>query len=258
MMSDHNSRVTNKQITLPQLLNNNVAASDVTATSNASAAVQQTTILTASGTMTITSTTAPTAPQPPAFVEPAENKISIVPIPIASPKLAPTQTPIVATSIASTALAINPAENEETPNSSPTIEAKTIEDNVVAVPMEGITTTPIASKERKRRIVVDDDDESPTFNPLSRSSKKMKGRGRRGRGALMRPNQRKMLLQSPEKTMDSTSPLTSATTTTIMTTSAAIVALSMTSTTTVNDADSNLFTSPEGIVSRTRVNFKKI
>lgn len=78
---------------------------------------------------------------------------------------------------------------------------------------DSATDTPILVKERKRRIIIDDDDESPTFNPLNRSAKRMRGRGRgsRGRGIL----KRKMnLLQSPEKA-----------------------------------ADLNVFTSPEGIVS---------
>lgn len=63
--------------------------------------------------------------------------------------------------------------------------------------------TPVVTKERKRRIVIDDDDESPTFNPLNRGIKRMRGRGRgsRGRGSL----QRKMhLMQSPEKSVDAT------------------------------------------------------
>lgn len=70
-----------------------------------------------------------------------------------------------------------------------------------------IPTTPTTaltsgiSKERKRRIVVDDDDESPTFNPLSRSSgKKARGKNRRGKGGLLKQKQRQMLFATPDKT----------------------------------------------------------
>lgn len=79
--------------------------------------------------------------------------------------------------------------------------------------MVSMQDTPVATKERKRRIIIDDDDESPTFNPLNRGIKRMRGRGRgsRGRGLL----RKKMhLIQSPEKSIDA-----------------------------------NVFTSPEGIVS---------
>lgn len=57
-----------------------------------------------------------------------------------------------------------------------------------------VSTTPSVPKERKRRIVVDDDDESPTFNPLSRSSKKMRGKNRKNRVGLSKQKQRKLLL----------------------------------------------------------------
>lgn len=65
----------------------------------------------------------------------------------------------------------------------------------------GIGQTPLtplsAIKERKRRIIVDDDDESPTFNPMSRGSKRARrGRGRKGRNNNQRRSQ---LLMSPEK-----------------------------------------------------------
>lgn len=64
--------------------------------------------------------------------------------------------------------------------------------------------TPTALKERKRRIVVDDDDESPTFNPLSRSTKKMRGKNRR-KGSLLKQKQRKMqlLIATPDKANES-------------------------------------------------------
>lgn len=55
-------------------------------------------------------------------------------------------------------------------------------------------TTPSVPKERKRRIVIDDDDESPTFNPL-RSNKKIRGKNSRSRNSLLK--KRKGQLLSP-------------------------------------------------------------
>lgn len=68
--------------------------------------------------------------------------------------------------------------------------------NVDQATTTAIATTPSVSKERKRRIIIDDDDESPTFNPLSRSSKKMRGKNRNRKG-LSNQKQRKMQLLSP-------------------------------------------------------------
>lgn len=60
--------------------------------------------------------------------------------------------------------------------------------------------TPGISKERKRRIVVDDDDESPTFNPLSRSSgKKVRGKNRRSKVGQLKQKQRQMAFIIPDK-----------------------------------------------------------
>lgn len=267
---------------------------------------QQTTILTASGTMTITSTTAPTLPHP---MHPqaglAENKISIVPIqPIVAPVDDQTHslptTPSMAITIAPAATSPTAAavSIETTPTKRPETVKKTGETmgepalpptkqqhpadagsslSVVSpcLPTGGdvdagppacsgssfasvlstdvgaeqqqtatdqhqeptIETTPIVSvtaKERKRRIIIDDDDESPTFNPLSRSNKRLRGRGRKGRGGLMR--YRKMhLLTSPEKAAATAAALTPA--------------ASTNSTVNITATDSDIFTSPEGIVS---------
>lgn len=70
-----------------------------------------------------------------------------------------------------------------------------------AIPTTPTTAfTPGISKERKRRIVVDDDDESPTFNPLSRSSgKKVRGKNRRGKHGLLKQKQRQMMFATPDK-----------------------------------------------------------
>lgn len=71
-------------------------------------------------------------------------------------------------------------------------------------------------KERKRRIRIDDDDESPTFNPMARGIRRIRGRGSRGnrggRGAMrLQLNQQKIqrtggifLLNTPEKSHDAT------------------------------------------------------
>lgn len=229
-MSQHNARAQTldaNQLTLPQMMknatNNNVAPT----TTNSLFPGQQTTILTASGTMTITSTTAPSAPHHhPTLAEPAENKISIVPIPISSPSAVPAMSPVNAV-ISANATSIPAAVHQTSSND---------QGSAAADPelSEGVSNTPSYAKERKRRIVIDDDDESPTFNPLNRGMKRIRGRGRRGRSGLTRLNQRKMHL-SPEKGANSLP---------------ATPSLATATPAAAQDDDSNLFTSPEGIVSR--------
>lgn len=146
--------------------------------------VQGPTMLTASETMTITSSTEPIA------MEISASEINILETP-------PTQ-------------AILPPENDESKlNSSAEIDISSIE--LTETPMSEHSTvdkvaglisptTPSVPKERKRRIIIDDDDESPTFNPL-RSNKKIRGKNRRNRN--MSKKQRKaaqLLSQSSDKT----------------------------------------------------------
>lgn len=78
----------------------------------------------------------------------------------------------------------------------PTVVTPTNSDAIAPANNFDQATTPSVSKERKRRIIIDDDDESPTFNPLSRSSKKMRGKNRNRKG-LSNQKQRKMQLLSP-------------------------------------------------------------
>lgn len=233
-MSQHNARATTDvsvglpHLILPQLatnvMSNIIPPPTIKVTDNINVNAnhqvfsgQQTTILTASGTMTITSTTAPTTPHtlpPPTITEATENKISIVPIdPIILNESKPIDSvavlsPDVTTTFTSTVNDISaPAEEA----------VSVLETSLDATSPLSSATSSNTLKERKRRIVIDDDDESPTFNPLARGNKKMRGKGRanRGRGGLLK-NQRKInLLSSPEKSRDS-----------------------------------NVFTSPEGIVSR--------
>lgn len=87
-----------------------------------------------------------------------------------------------------TAAAITPTNSDAVASANNFDQAKT-----------AIATTPSVSKERKRRIIIDDDDESPTFNPLSRSSKKARGKNRNRKG-LLNQKQRKMQLLSPPPT----------------------------------------------------------
>lgn len=147
--------------------------------------VQGTTVLNASETMTITSSTEPIA------METSASEINIVETP-------PTHVTIL------------PLENDESKlNSSAEIDISSTE--ITETPMSAHSTvdkvaclisptTPSVPKERKRRIIIDDDDESPTFNPL-RSNKKIRGKNRRNRN--MSKKQRKaaqLLSQSTDKT----------------------------------------------------------
>lgn len=64
--------------------------------------------------------------------------------------------------------------------------------------------------EKKRRMRIDDDDESPTFNPLSRTIRRGRGRGGRGsRGGRGKNRSRggsasTSIVSSPEKSRDGT------------------------------------------------------
>lgn len=252
MMLQHNVKalpIDSNQLTLPQMLknstNNNITPANTNTVNNPLFPGQQTTILTASGTMTITSTTAPTAPHiHPSVVELTENKISILPIPITSPpttsSLSPTNV-LISPNASSLILTATESVNE-TIETSPTVE-QIITSNETE-PIESIATTPTTTKERKRRIIIDDDDESPTFNPLNRSNKRFRGRGRRGKGGLLRQNQLRKMQLSPEKLGNILATSTSM---------PSLIAASTTpaaATTVSQDDDSNLFTSPEGIVSK--------
>lgn len=71
------------------------------------------------------------------------------------------------------------------------------------------TETPLSiMKERKRRMRIDDDDESPTFNPMSRGTRRGRGRGgrgSRGRGRLRTAQQQQRsssIISSPDKSRD--------------------------------------------------------
>lgn len=95
--------------------------------------------------------------------------------------------------------ALTPTSSHANDGESPTASVS------LAIPTTPTTAlTPGISKERKRRIVVDDDDESPTFNPLSRSSgKKARGKNRRGKTGLLKQKQRQMLFITPDKANES-------------------------------------------------------
>lgn len=249
-MSEHNTQAAagiqidqiNEQLTLPILTPNKQAptlqstsSSSSSSTANATNVdnvlapnIQQTTILTSSGTMTITSTTAPITPHPMLDLQ-TESQIIIAPInsienqsndlqldvqasqTIVSSELTSPQmqaSPIstlnsnellTTDAIATASTSVKLDETDDMSNSS-MISPSTINANAAAtaIPLAPMSTTPVVPKERKRRIIIDDDDESPTFNPLARNNKKMRGKNRRSRQGLLRQKQKQLML-SPSK-----------------------------------------------------------
>lgn len=141
--------------------------------------IQPEPILTAAGTMTITSTT-----EAPIAIDINDcNEVSPV-------QLIPSLEPVLPIQLMDLELPmdISPTEFPATPLSGGSMIDKAVD---IASP-----STPSVPKERKRRIIIDDDDESPTFNPL-RSNKKIRGKNRRNRQNMLLKKQRKVQLLSP-------------------------------------------------------------
>lgn len=137
----------------------------------------------------------------------------------------PTPLPIVTT--------VLPIITTMTVTTTPTISIMSFNTNTTVTTPSVINTCPIANespevneiiditdtlpsmiKEKKRRMHIDDDDESPTFNPMSRGTRR--GRGRGGRGSRGRgrskagqqqqqqrtPTNSNSMISSPDKSRD--------------------------------------------------------